>query len=208
MFGIDDAVMVGAGADLLGGALGFLGGEDTNKANMAIVKEQEDFQERMRSTAYQTAVTDLEKAGLNPMLAYSNGPAATPSGNAIAMQNPASSLQQGMSSAGSSLIQNASVDNLKSQSALNNSLMVKAAADTQNALNSAQAAEASAKKSSADAASTLADLPGKQNRAAVESSTFGRGAAYFDRFMEFLGHLNPFVSSASGAKNAFAPAAP
>lgn len=39
-----------------------------------------NFQENMRATQYQTAVTDMAKAGLNPMLAYHHGGAGTPSG--------------------------------------------------------------------------------------------------------------------------------
>lgn len=42
---------------------------------------QMDFQERMRATQYQTAVEDMKKAGLNPMLAYSQGGAGTPGGS-------------------------------------------------------------------------------------------------------------------------------
>jgi len=76
---------------LIGGVLGLVGQERANEANRGIASaanaasaeqaaKQMAFQERMRDTQYQTAVKDMKSAGLNPMLAYSQGGAGTPTG--------------------------------------------------------------------------------------------------------------------------------
>jgi len=101
---------IGAGV----GALGTIGGsiiqsnsaESINRQQIALARDQQQFQERMSNTAHQREVADLRNAGLNPILS-ANGGASTPSGaTAPSLQNPyqnfgqqfGSSIQQGFSS--------------------------------------------------------------------------------------------------------------
>lgn len=74
---------------LAGDVMQYEGQRDTNAANRDIANTQMQFQERMSSTAYQRATADMKAAGLNPMLAYSQGGASSPAGATATMGNPA-----------------------------------------------------------------------------------------------------------------------
>lgn len=88
MFGIDDYVLGTVGGAMIGGLFSSSGQSSANSANAALSQRQMDFQERMSGTAYQRATADMQKAGLNPMLAYSQGGASSPGGSTATMANP------------------------------------------------------------------------------------------------------------------------
>lgn len=85
---------------LIGGVGSYLGQQSTNQANAALADKQMQFQADQRATQYQTAVTDMQKAGLNPMLAYQQGGAGNQVGAMAQMQNAVgagiTSAQQGI----------------------------------------------------------------------------------------------------------------
>lgn len=72
---------------------------DARIFNMQEAEKNRDFQEHMANTTYRRAVGDLTAAGLNPMLAYSQGGAPSPSGSQASGPAASSSAASGVRAA-------------------------------------------------------------------------------------------------------------
>lgn len=104
---------------LISGGLSAYGQYSANKTNIDIANRQMDFQERMSSTAYQRAMQDMKKAGLNPLLAYQKGGASTPPGAGTKVEDE---ISKGVASALEYKRLRADLDQIRSQTEMNKAL--------------------------------------------------------------------------------------
>jgi len=112
---------------LLQGGLSYLGGHQANAANAKQAQNQMDFQREMSGTSYQRGVEDMKGAGLNPMLAYSQGGASSPGGASASIGD---AISPAMNSGRAAQMLTAQVDNMKAQNANINANTQNTNADT------------------------------------------------------------------------------
>jgi hypothetical protein len=112
----------GAGGSVLGD---LLGSELDYRRNKKMASRQMAFQERMSNTAYQRAVADMRKAGINPIMASKLGGASTPTGASMTssgLSNLGSKAIQSMATAKQMQLTDAQITNTGSQTDVNKSV--------------------------------------------------------------------------------------
>lgn len=159
--------MWGAIGGAVAGALNFVGQKNANKQNLRIAREQMAFQERMSGSAYQRAMRDMKQAGINPMLAFSQGGSSSPGGASATMQN---ALGPAVSSAQHARRLSAEMRLMGKQTAVADETAYKLQQDryTSHALE---------QRYDVETRQLLLSLPALQNQAAWERSLGTRGKA-------------------------------
>jgi len=120
---------------IIGGVANLVGTQMTNQAAAERAESAQNFSAQQYATRYQTTVKDLMGAGLNPMLAYSQGPGTSPTGVQAPVQNALGSAVEGYNrtkaTSAASALQEEQINQSKSQTTLNSAQAAKAVAEAE-----------------------------------------------------------------------------
>jgi len=175
---------------------------ETNEANAREAEKNRQFQLEQSNTAYQRAMVDMKKAGLNPMLAYSQGGASTPSGSMATNSAPQieNVLSKGINSAVEARRLKKELDATDSQVGLNKAIEMTQKAQTKLNENSAKVADVNAKAMEAQLPAIRQTAKFEEKRDKINEKYVGVDAL-MNRTGQATGIINNAVSTFKPAFN-------
>jgi len=193
-------------------------GEKTRAFNSAEARINRNFQQEMSNSAYQRAMKDMRAAGLNPLLAISQGGAGTPSGatasgsaataatTKVDSTRPGDAITNGANSAMDALRLQKDMESADSQIKLNRAS--EAVRNTETLLNTANAGRAMkserAQELANEAAQTNLDAvkveAETRHRRAIMDQENQRSDDLNRRINERLGTVNKALDAGTGGK--------
>ncbi len=170
--------LLAGGAAIAGGLFRNKGEKAEARRNRQFQREeagtQMKFQEHMRNTQWQAGIADMEAAGINPALAYSQGGASAPMGAAGAGSK--GDIDDVVSSSVSSAMQ---AKRLKSELAIMAAQEDNIYVDSATKAQTRRTAKALADRYEVETRSMRMALPGLQNIEKFESGPAGQSSALF-----------------------------
>jgi len=133
--GLLATLLPGVATGLISGLGSYYGAKQQADAQRDVAQSQMDFQERMSNTAYQRVTADMKAAGINPMLAFSEGGASSPSGSMPAIPNiEGAAVESAVSSALDMRRVQKEIQEADSRIRLNKDLGIKSFADAEKSI--------------------------------------------------------------------------
>lgn len=209
--GTDWTKWAGALGSIGSAAAGYYGQVNQNAANAGQAARQMEFQGGMSNTAYQRGVQDMKAAGLNPMLAYSQGGASSPGGSQASMVNEVGTGANAALSALQTIqgldVARATADNTRAQTLSTLEGIHKIQADTDTSVASAAQLRAATNKTLSEivgvdlenafrGGSLNARVAREKAESAIREHGVPEAAAYGNMYRSAYGRALPYGSSA------------